>query len=337
MTQPHATPLPAALSDPRGGVFFLHGEEEFLREQATEQLAEAHLEPGTRDFNLDQLRGGEISGDELASLLATPPMMAEWRVVVVRDAQGLPARARDTVEALIKDPPPGLALILSAAIPAGSQARFYTLLRTHARASEFARVDEMDAPGWLMEQASARGKEFDAEAARMLVAAIGTDLGPLASELAKLVEYVGDRPRITPANVRAVGGSVARQDRWAWFDLVGERRLGEARRHLPTLLDAGENGVGLIIGMTAQLLRIGLACAGGQAALEQALPPRQRWLARRVLTQSRRWTLPEVDAAASELLRADRLLKSASLSDAQAMEELLLRLETLRIPRNTAA
>jgi DNA polymerase III delta subunit len=49
-------------------------------------------------------------------------------------------------------------------------------------------------------------------------------------------------------------------------------------------------------------------------------------MARRIVPQARKWTLPEVDQALGELLRADRLLKSASLSDRQAIEELLLRL-----------
>ncbi|HEX6912204.1 MAG TPA: hypothetical protein VF142_17505, partial [Longimicrobium sp.] len=60
--------------------------------------------------------------------------------------------------------------------------------------------------------------------------------------------------------------------------------------------------------------------------LERELKPFQKWMARRIVPVARKWTLPEVDEALGELLRTDRLLKSASLSDRQAMEELLLRL-----------
>jgi DNA polymerase III delta subunit len=49
-------------------------------------------------------------------------------------------------------------------------------------------------------------------------------------------------------------------------------------------------------------------------------------MARRIVPVARKWTLPEVDQALAELLRTDRLLKSASLSDRQALEELLLRM-----------
>ena len=316
-----------------GGVFFFHGEEDFSREEAVGSVVAAYLDPGTRDFNFDQLRGAEVSADELASLTATPPMMAEHRVVVVRDAQGLSPKAREVVEAVAAAPPGGLVLILSAVIPAASKAKFYDELKKRAVSAEFAPLDSNDAPGWMMDSASeVHGVELDAEAARAVVAAVGADLGMLRSELAKLVAYAVDRKRITLDDVRAVGGSIPRQDRWAWFDLVAERKFREALASLPTLLEAGENAVGLVIGIGGQLLKVGIVCAGGQGALERELKPFQRWMARRIVPQARRWTLPEVDAALCELLRTDRLLKSASLTDRQAMEELLLRLWAIKRP-----
>src|SRR5690606_31311934 len=106
----------------RGGVFFLYGDDEFSREEAVARIIDAHVDPGTRDFNLDQLRGVDLDGETLASLIATPPLMAEWRVVVVRDAQALAStpKMRAVVESVLDRPVPGLALVLSTQIPSGS-------------------------------------------------------------------------------------------------------------------------------------------------------------------------------------------------------------------------
>lgn len=321
-----------------GGAFFFHGDEDFFREEAVGRVVGTYLDEATRDFNFDQLRGGDVDGDALASVIATPPMMAEHRVVVVRDAQGMGQRARDVVEAAVKSPAPGLVLVLSAAIPSGSKAKFYDELKKHATSVEFNPLAADDAPGWLMEEArQAHGVELDADAARAVVSAMGVELGMLVSELRKLAAYAGDRKRITLDDVKAVGGSIPRQDRWAWFDLVAERRFREALQALPVMLEQGENGVGLVIGMGGQLLKVGLVCAGGQPALERELKPFQRWMARRIVPVARKWTLPEVDAALSELLRTDRLLKSASMSDRQALEELLLRLWAIRPRREGRA
>lgn len=321
-----------------GGTFFLFGEEAFLRDEAVERIVAAYLDPATADFNRDQLRGSDAGAEALASLLATPPMMAEWRVVVVRDAQGLSVKAREVVEAHARKRPDGVVLVLAAAIPAGSQAKFYTELKKLATSVEFTPVGELDAPGWVMERAQAsEGLEIEPEAARALVGAVGADLGVLGAEIRKLGAFAAGRTRITLEDVRAAGVVVARQDRWVWFDLVSERKIGAALEGLPTLLHSGENGVALVIGLTSQMLRIALVCAGGQSALERELKPYQRWLAKRVVPQAKRWTLSEAEAALAELLRTDRLLKSASLTDRQAMEELLLRLAAIEPRRGRAA
>ncbi|HEX6925248.1 MAG TPA: DNA polymerase III subunit delta [Longimicrobiaceae bacterium] len=309
------------------GAYFLHGEEEHLREAAVQRVVAAVLDPTTRDFNFDQLRGDDVTPETLASILATPPMMAEHRVVVVRDVQGLSPKAREVVESVAASPPAGLVLVLSGQKPSGSRAKFYDQLQKLTISVEFPRLGLNDLPGWLTEHArEEHGLELEIDAARALVSAIGSHLGVLSTELEKLASFASGRKTITLDDVRAVGGYIPRVDRWAWFDLVGERRFEEALRLLPELLEAGESAVGLVAGMGGHLLRVGIAVAGGPAALEKELPPNQRWLARRVGAAARAWTVEELDAALADLLRTDRLLKSAPLTDRQAIEELLLRL-----------
>lgn len=313
----------------RGGVFFVHGDDDFRKDEVVRGLIDAHLEPGTRDFNLDVLRGGEVDAERLASVLATPPMMAEWRVVVVREVEALAAspRVREALVALAESPPPGLAAVLVAAIPKGSTARFWKDLQTKARALELAPLDVEDVPGWLLERArESLAVELEEDAALALAAAVGADLGVLTQELAKLSAFVREGAPITRADVEQAGIRLPAQDRWQWLDLVGERRFADALAGLPVLLAQGESGVGLAIQLGQHLLRLGVAVEGGKAALESSLPPHQRWLAKRLLPQTRGWTGDEVSAALDGLLRADRLMKSAGIANEALLEEWLLAL-----------
>jgi DNA polymerase-3 subunit delta len=315
-----------------GGVFFLAGDEEFLKEEVADRLVTLHLEGAPRDFNFDQLRGADLEPETLASLVQTPPLMSEWRVVVVREAQHLAAsaRLRSIIETLLERPPAGLALILMTQIPSGSKAQFYDRLKRDARAVEFNALSAADLPGWLMERAAAEGWQIEPTAARALATAIGSSMGVLISELAKLREFVGERKLATAADVAAVAGHLQQQhNRWDWFDTVGEGRWRDARKVLPNLLDAGEAGVVLVLGLGTHFLRLAMAASGGAKALEAELPPNQRWLASRIERQSRRWTLARLNAVLTELLRADRLFKSTSLTEEQVMGELLLRLERI--------
>lgn len=307
-------------------MFFLHGDDQFQKEEVVRALVARYVDPATRDFNLDVLRGSELDVEDLARVLATPPMMAAFRVVVIREVEALAGsgRAREIVEELAESPPPGLAAILEATIPHGSKARFYRNLRSVALTAEFPEVAADDVPGWLMSRArDHHDKEMEPDAARALGGAVGTDLGVLARELEKLSAMVGEAP-ITLEAVRAGGTVLPTQDRWRWFDLLGEKRFHEALDGLDVLLAQGENAVGLTIGLATHFLRLGVLVESGVRALEEALPPHQRWLARRLSGQARKWTGAEIDTAILDLRRIDLLLKSSPLGQHHHLEEWIL-------------
>jgi len=310
-----------------GGAFYLHGDDHFRKEEEVRRLIALHLDPATRDFNLDVLRGGEVDAETLASVLATPPMMAEWRVVVLRETEGLAGskHARDALLKVLASPPPGLALLMSCTVPDKSTAKFYKDLAKLARATQFNAVAESDLPGWIIKRArEVHGVEVDVDAARALGSAIGSDLGVLARELEKLTEFVGARARVTVGDVEAVGTRIPAQDRWKWVDMVGHRRFQEACAALPVLFGQGESGVALVIALSAQLLRIGVVLESGPQGLENVLPPYQRFLARPVASQAQGWTRDELDRALLGLRDVDRLLKASSHGDEHFLETWLL-------------
>jgi DNA polymerase-3 subunit delta len=311
----------------RGGTFYLHGEDHFRKEEVIRALVEAHVDGATRDFNLDQLRGTEVDAETLGSVLATPPMLSEWRVVVLREVEGLAGTktAREELLRVGSDPPPGLAFIMSCTVPKGSKAQFYTDLARLARSVELEPMSDADVPGWIMSRAEQTyGLAVDVDAARALGGAVGPNLGVLARELEKLAAFVGERRRVTIDDVNAAGTKLPAQDRWEWFDLVGMRRLEQARVALPTLLAQGESGVALVIALATHLLRLGIAVEQGPAGLEDALPPRQKWLARRMKEQARAWTMPEIEAALVGLQDVDRLLKASPHTEEHFLEAWLL-------------
>jgi DNA polymerase-3 subunit delta len=326
----------------KGGAFFLYGDDRFRKEEEARALVEWHLDPETVDFNYDPLRGTEVGIEDLASILATPPMMAEWRVVLLREVEGLASspKARALLLDVVKKPPSGLALILTATIPRGSRAKLYQDLKRHARSVEFQEIGQNDVPGWLVEwTASRHGVRMTEEAAWALGAAVGTDLGVLSQEVAKLVSLVEEGSPIDLEAVRKGGTFVPSENRWEWFDKVGRREFPQALEGLGVLLSQGETGVGLTIGLATHLLRLGVARTGGRekvAPLLGSMPPTRRdWVARKLVDQARTWSVSELERAAVGLRRADRLLKSSSLSDGLVLEEWLLGLMAPATPEDS--
>jgi DNA polymerase-3 subunit delta len=311
----------------KGGVFYLFGDDAFRKEEEARALVDWHLDPGTRDFNYDPLRGSEVSVENLASILATPPMMAEWRVVLLREVEALASSppAREALLDVVKSPPPGLALILVARVPKGSKAKFYGELKRLTRSVEYPEVAPNDVPGWVVDWAATRhGRKITEDAARALGAGVGTNLGVLAQELEKLSNVVEEGEAIGVEAVRAAGTQIPSEDRWVWMDRVGRREYGDALKGLGILFSQGESGVALTIALANHLIRVALARTGGAGALEAALPPHQKWLVPRLLQQAKGWSQEELEEAILGLRRVDRILKSSSLPDDHVLEEWLL-------------
>ena len=69
-------------------VYYLHGPEDILKDEAVQAILDRALDPGLRDFNFDQRSAGQLDPEAIFSLCTTLPMMAERRVVVLRDVEG---------------------------------------------------------------------------------------------------------------------------------------------------------------------------------------------------------------------------------------------------------
>ncbi len=317
-------------SERNGGVFYLHGEDEYRRNIAARELVDLYVDPATESFNLDRLDASSISTDQLASLIDTPPMMAEWRVLQLANVERIAGNAsmRKILLSTARKPPSGLALILTATVPPKSRAAFYRDMNRHAKSLEFRLIPEDAVPAWIVTWAREQlNVTVEFRAARALTGSAGTDLGILTQEVRKLADMVEDGAPVDVAAVERGGLRLPRQNRWEWFDLVGRRQIRDAVRGLPILLEQGETAIGLVIGLSTQLLRIGVAVEGGISALSESLPPYQRFLAQRIAGQARGWSSTEIAGAVHALGTLDWRLKTGSLPHDVALETWLWGLE----------
>src|SRR5210317_1944643 len=68
-------------------VYYLTGDEDLLKEEIIELIINSTVEAASRDFNFDVRRAADLDGESLHSLVETPPMLAEQRVVVVKNIE----------------------------------------------------------------------------------------------------------------------------------------------------------------------------------------------------------------------------------------------------------
>src|SRR4051794_31760454 len=74
--------------------YYFYGEDDYLKAEELRRLIDAAVDPTTRDFNFETLRGADVGAEALGSVVGTPPMMADRRMVVIRDVNALKKDAR---------------------------------------------------------------------------------------------------------------------------------------------------------------------------------------------------------------------------------------------------
>ena len=247
-------------------VYYLFGEDDYLKEQAVYQLIEAAVDPTTRDFNLEIRRAGELDAEVLGSLLATPPMMADYRILVVRDVGTLRKDARVLLDRYIKSPAPDAVVIL--VTPAGGKTD--RALSANAVTLEFEPLPGDRVPKWITYHAEHElGVPITPEAAALLQGAVGTDLAQLATELDKLASYTNGGT-IDEISVTAVVGVRRSETLGAFLDAVGKQDAVAALDLLPGIMAQPKaSAVTIVMALTAQTLAIGWA----RARRERGLPP----------------------------------------------------------------
>src|SRR2546430_16369109 len=95
-------------------VYYLHGDEDVLKDEAVRALGERAVDPAARDFNFDQRSAPELDAEAFHALVDTPPMLAATPAGVVRGAEQLKktAKARQAVPRYPEAPHPTTVLVL---------------------------------------------------------------------------------------------------------------------------------------------------------------------------------------------------------------------------------
>lgn len=333
--------LKAAISKHEfAAAYYLYGDDDYLKEEAVRQLVDAAVDPGLRDFNLETRRGADLDAGTLGSLLGTPPMMADRRVVVVRDVAALKKDARQTLERYLAAPAPDTVVILTT--PAGGKVD--RALGDLATPLPFEPLSGERVPRWITYHAQqAHGVSISEDAVNLLQSAVGSDLPLLAIELDKCASFTGGA-EIDEAAVSAVVGVRRGETVGAFVDAVSAKDVNEALRLLPGILEQPKvNAVAVVLALSAQMFGLGWAQAvlarGGNPGMiardgfgflkEGASFTGRPWgeMPKSWSTYARRWTAAEIDAALAALLAADRGLKDSRVSsDEQWMATLVLSL-----------
>ncbi len=322
--------------------YLFWGDDEWRKDAALRELLRGAVDPATRDFNLDQLRGPDLDADGVGTILGMPPMMAERRVVVIRDVSGMKKGARAALEKYLAKPSPDVVLALT--MPVGGKPEAALLNRCFSLQVNAVSGEELSK--WIVKQTAEKfGAQITPDAVALLQSAVGDDAGTLMMELDKAASYVLGGT-IDRAAVEAVVGVRHGETSSDLLDAVAGRDVTQAVALVgPVLALPKTTGVGLAMALSTQTAALGWGAAQrakgvplNRLAKEYfdllkrtgAFPGRPWGEATAAWTKYvPKWTVAEAESGLRAILRADERLKDTRASnDEQVLSSLVLELCT---------
>ena len=322
-------------------IYYLHGEEDVLKDEAVAALVERAVEPGARDFNLDQRAAAVLDAESFHTLVNTPPMLAVRRAVVVRGLEQLRknAKVRGEILKYLEAPNPSTVLIL---VQAAGEPPDSDLIRRSATVS-LEPLSPEEVERWMAARARQLDLTLEPGARELLLTAVGTDLSALARELEKLAPLTVETGRpVTREQVAALVGVRRGETLQDLVDAALERRAAAAAQLVERVLEqGGMSGVRMVNALGTALVGTALARAEAdrgtpRGRLDSVLMGHLRasrpyglgsWeqTASRWARWAGQWTAPELETALRLALDADRALKTSTLTgEAGVIQQLVM-------------
>lgn len=300
------------------------GPEEFLADRAiaTARRAVRAIEP---DADVHDIEPGALQPGQLAELVS-PSLFAERRLVILRAAQDLSQPVLGEVEALVRDVPEDVCLVLVHAGGAKGKAIADVAKKAGAVLMDCAEIKKAgDKLNFINAEFRGAGRRVGQDAARALLDAVGGDLRELAAACSQLC--ADTEGAIDAGVVQRYYAGRADVTSFHVADMTVEGRTGEALERLRWALASGSGGPG-VVGALASTLR-GLAklqsaprgMGPADLARDLGIPPWKIDLLRR---QLRGWTPDGLARALTIAARADAAVKGGAVSAEYALERALV-------------
>jgi len=257
----HATEyLKQPMKFPPKPVCVIFGSDSFLKSQAFRRLRTTLLNETDAEYSLTRFDGNQTAFPVVLRELAMMSMFGDGqRVVVVEDADGFVTKFRSELEDYASTPSQTSTLIMLLGMFA-SNTRLYKTVDTSGLLIDCSPLGEKAIPKWLVGWAlTTHQLNCDMAAAEILVDFIGTELGLLDQEMAKLALVVPKGGKLTADIVQENVGSWRSRTTWEMLDLALSGNVPEAIRQLDKLIQAGENPVGILAQIAYTLRKLAAA------------------------------------------------------------------------------
>jgi DNA polymerase-3 subunit delta len=324
-------------------VTLLHGNDEFAISAAIEKLCSGLGDPSTAGMNISRFDGRQgLDSEALNSAVYAAPFLAPRRVMVLvhPGAACSSADAKKKFLELLDKAPPTTSIALAeydelkrdhwllkwAAAHAGSGVSAAGL-RVAVHVYNLPKRWEM--PRWIEGEVKKQGGKIEPDAAARLAEMVGEDTRIAALELTKLLTYANYERPITMADVEKVSLVSAQGSVFELVDALGQGDGKNAQHTLHQLLE--NEGAFELWGMVIRQFRLLLQARelldanAKDTEIQRALGVHE-YVAHKVASQARNFSMPVLEAIYHKLLAIDEGAKTSQVPLDLALDMLVVEL-----------
>ncbi|MFA6455683.1 MAG: DNA polymerase III subunit delta [Bacteroidota bacterium] len=293
-------------------LYFFHGEETFLIEEVVASLIDHAVDPAMKEFNLDIIHGNEIDGKRIVSLASSYPMMADRRVIIIKEFERVPENK--VLEQYVEHPSETTTLVMianSADFRKSPFGAFKKLGIVH----EAAPLRDYETTAWIESRMKRLKRTMEPAAVQLLYSYVGSSLRELANEIEKLLLSAAENAVITVKDVERVVGVSREFSPFELANKVSEKQIAKSIEIADRLIRSGENAVGIVAVLTLHFLKLwkvkdGLQQNKPEDELAKIAGTHPFYL-KSYLAQAKNFRSSEIEQVFVHLAEADLALKSS--------------------------
>lgn len=181
-------------------VYFLSGEEAYYIDLISDYIEENVLGPDEKEFNLSVLYGRDTNVQDIVSNCKRFPMMANYSVVIVKEAQDI--KKIEELENYVSNPLDSTILVICYKYSKVDKRKtFAKVLEKKAVFFESPKIYDNQVQGWITNYLKSKGYTIGQKASFLMAEHLGSDLGKIVNEVSKIIINIKPGGEITPEHV----------------------------------------------------------------------------------------------------------------------------------------
>ena len=183
-------------------VYLLHGEESYSIDLVSDCIEATVLDDAQKGFDQTVLYGKDTDFGTIVSVAKRYPMMSDYQVLIVKEAQNLKWKDDEQLLAYLENPMKSTVLVLAYKHGKFDKRRkIYKAAEKAGAVLESAKLYDDKVAPWITAFVKDRGWSIHPQAAAMVAEYLGNDLSKVVNELEKLMLNVSKDSEISVKNI----------------------------------------------------------------------------------------------------------------------------------------